>query len=269
VDRVSNTLGTVREWLGEWRPELALVLGSGLGVLADRVQQSRRLPYESIPGFAVPAVPGHRGELVAGRLGGKPVLVQNGRFHAYEGHTREAVALPVRLFADLGVTTLLLTNAAGGIGARLGAGSLMLLADHLNLTFSNPLFGPVRQGDSRFPDMSAPYDPDLRRVALAVAQAQGVRLVEGTYAAVSGPSYETPAEVRMLRRLGADAVGMSTVAEVIAARAAGLRCLGISIITNLAAGLGAGRLSHAEVVVAARAAGEGLERIVTGVISRL
>jgi purine-nucleoside phosphorylase len=269
VDRVNNATQTVRRWLGDWRPELALVLGSGLGDLADRLEQSRRLPYDTIPGFAVPGVPGHRGELVAGRLASRRILVQSGRFHAYEGHAAEAVALPVRVFADLGVKTLLLTNAAGGIGARLRAGSLMLLADHLNLSFANPLFGPVRTGDLRFPDMSAPYDPDLRRTALAVAREQGISLVEGTYAGVSGPSYETPAEIRMLRRLGADAVGMSTVLEVVAARAAGMRCLAISIITNLAAGLGTGLLSHAEVMTAARAAGDRLERIVTGLVSLL
>ena len=266
---MNHAAQTVRRWLGDWRPELALVLGSGLGDLADRLEQARRLPYDAIPGFAMPGVPGHRGELVAGELAGRRVLVQSGRFHAYEGHAAEAVALPARVFADLGVKILLLTNAAGGIGSCLGAGSLMLVVDHLNLTFANPLFGPVRTGDTHFPDMSAPYDPELRRIAQAVAQEQRIGLVEGTYAGVSGPSYETPAEIRMLRWLGADAVGMSTVPEVVAARAAGVRCLAISIITNLAAGLAAGRLAHEEVMIAAREAAGRLERIIAGVIARL
>jgi purine-nucleoside phosphorylase len=270
MDRdVTSSLQAVRRWLGDWRPELALVLGSGLGELANRLEGSRRLPYAEIAGFEVPGVPGHRGELVAGRLAGRRVLIQNGRFHAYEGHPADTVALPVRVFADLGVTILLLTNAAGGIGAGLRAGSLMLLADHLNLTFGNPLLGPVRSGDTRFPDMSSPYDPVLRRTAREVAREQGIALVEGVYAGVPGPSYETAAEIRMLRRLGADAVGMSTVLEVIAARAAGIRCLGVSIITNLAAGLSRGRLSHDEVMRAAGEAGERLGRLLTGVVSRV
>lgn len=259
----------VARWLGPWRPEVALVLGSGLGDLAAEVEGARRLRYDAIPGFAMPGVAGHRGELVAGTLGGRRVLVQSGRFHGYEGHAPATVALPVRLFAGLGAGTVILTNAAGGIAAPLGPGALMLIADHLNLMFANPLVGPPIPGDPRFPDMSAPYDPALRALARRVAAEQGIGLAEGVYAGVSGPSYETRAEIRMLRVLGADAVGMSTVPEVIAARAAGLRCLAVSIITNRAAGLGAARLSHEEVMREAHGAGVRLGRLVRGVLAGL
>lgn len=257
----------VARWLGRWRPEVALVLGSGLGDLGDQLDGGRRLSYTGIPGFAVPGVAGHRGQLIAGTLSGKNVLVQSGRFHGYEGHGPEVVAVPVRLFRELGISTLVLTNAAGGIAAALGPGSLMLIADHLNFMFTNPLIGAVVPGELRFPDMSEPYDAGLRSVARRVARASGIRLDEGVYAGVSGPSYETRAEIAMLRRLGADAVGMSTVPEVIAARAAGLRCLAISTITNRAAGLGAGKLSHDEVVTEAKAAGERLGRLIRGLLA--
>lgn len=266
---MSPALAAVARWLGAWRPEVVVVLGSGLGDLAERLEHPRRLGYGAIPGFVVPGVAGHQGELIAGRLAGRRVLAQSGRFHAYEGHPASTVAQPVRLFAELGAAALVLTNAAGGIGAGLRPGSLMLIADHVNLTSGNPLIGPVRAGETRFPDMSAPYDPALRRIARAVAREERIELAEGVYAGVTGPSYETPAEIRMLRGLGAAAVGMSTVPEVIAARASGLRCLAISIITNLAAGLSAARLTHDEVMLAARGASERLERLLAGVIARI
>lgn len=266
---MTRSRDAVRKWLGDWRPEVALVLGSGLGALGEQLEAPRRLGYDAIPGFELPGVPGHRGELIAGALAGRRVLVQSGRFHGYEGHGAESTALPVRVFADLGVTTLILTNAAGGIGAGFGPGSLMLIADHINLTFANPLHGPVRAGDTRFPDMSAPYDPGLGVLARRVALEQGIALREGTYAGVPGPNYETRSEILMLRKFGADAVGMSTVLEVVAARAAGIRCLAFSIITNLAAGRGNARLSHDEVMRAAGDAGTRLGRLVAGVISRI
>ncbi len=203
-----------------------------------------------------------------GTLGGRAVLCQSGRFHGYEGHPPDLVALPVRLFIALGIRDLVVTNAAGGIGPLLAPGSLMLITDHLNLTGTNPLTGAVRPGEERFPDMSAPYHPAWRRATLAAARAAGIALQEGTYAAVTGPSYETPAEVRMLRTLGADAVGMSTVPEVIAARAAGVRCLGVSIIANRAAGLSPHRLTHADVVRAADAAGTSLGRLIEAVLTQ-
>jgi purine-nucleoside phosphorylase len=259
----------VRKWLGDWRPEVALVLGSGLGALGGRLEAPRRLAYGAIPGFELPGVPGHQGELLAGSLGGRRVLVQSGRFHGYEGHSAETVALPVRVFAGLGVTALILTNAAGGISTGLGPGSLMLITDHINVAFANPLRGPPRAGETRFPDLSVAYDPGLRAVARRTAVEQGIALGEGTYAGVSGPNYETRSEILMLRRWGADAVGMSTVVEVVAARATGVRCLAFSIITNRAAGLGSARLSHDDVMRAAGEAGGRLGRLITGVLPRV
>jgi len=246
-----------------------MVLGSGLGGLTARLEHASRLAYRDIPGFPEPTVVGHAGELVAGRLGGRDVLVQSGRFHLYEGHDASTSALPVRMAAALGIDVVLLTNAAGGIRRTFRPGTLMLIADTLNLTFRSPLIGPVSGQEARFPDMSSPWDPTLRELAREVAAAHGVALEEGVYAGVLGPSYETPAEIRMLDRLGADAVGMSTVAELIAARAAGLRCLGISTITNMAAGLSAAPLSHAEVMEAAAVVSADLGRLVEGVVERL
>ncbi len=207
-------LDTLRRWLDGREPEAAIVLGSGLGGLAERLDAPIRIGYGDIAGFPEAAVRGHAGQLVAGFLGSRMVLCQSGRFHAYEGHTSATVALPVRLFSALGIRTLLLTNAAGGIRRSLRPGSLMLVADQINLSFHNPLIGLPLEGDTRFPDMSAPYDGALRAAAHAVARAEAIALSDGVYAGVQGPSYETAAEIRMLERMGADAVGMSTVAEV-------------------------------------------------------
>ena len=250
-------------------PEVAIVLGSGLGPLAERLTGARRIPYGEIPHFPRTTVVGHQGELVAGSLGGTPVLVQSGRFHLYEGHAPATVALPVRVFAELGVRTLLLTNAAGGIRRGFARGVLMMIADHVNLTFRNPLVGPTLPGEERFPDMSDPYDRELRALAREVARRGRITLEEGVYLQVLGPSYETPAEIRMAERMGADAVGMSTAVEVIVARARGLRCLAFSTITNPAAGTSHERLDHAEVMAVARQVAGELERLVEGVVSGL
>ena len=266
---IEEAASAVAGRLGKLRPRVAIVLGSGLGAVADAVPDAVRVPYREIAGFPEPGAPGHKGELVAGTLEGVPLVVQSGRFHLYEGHTAELAALPTRVFARLGVDTLIVTNAAGGIRHTFRPPTLMLIADHINLMFRNPLVGPVVEGDQRFPDMSDPYDAALRASARAVARAEGIVLEEGVYAALLGPSFETPAEIRMLERLGADAVGMSTVPEVIAARARGLRCLGFSSVTNVAAGLSAQPLSHVEVLEAgARVAGQ-LERLIRGVLTRL
>jgi purine-nucleoside phosphorylase len=266
---LQEAVAAVAGRLGKRRPAAAIVLGSGLGFLAEEVQDAARLPYDEIPGFPRPGVAGHKGELVAGTLEGVPVLVQNGRFHLYEGHSAEVAGLPVRVFAELGIRTLIVTNAAGGLRFTFHAGTLMLIADHINLMFRNPLFGPVLPGEERFPDMSGPYDPELRALAREVAQDAKIPMEEGVYVGLLGPSYETPAEVRMLQRLGADAVGMSTVPEVIVARARGLRCLGFSIITNPAAGTTAATLSHAEVLEVGRTVGRALGTVVKGVLRRL
>src|SRR5436189_5901165 len=251
------------------RPRVAIVLGSGLAGVAEAVRDAVRIPYSAIPGFPEPGAPGHKGELVGGTLEGVPVVVQSGRFHLYEGHAPDVAALPTRVFAALGATTLVVTNAAGGIRHPFRPPTLMLIADHINLMFKNPLVGPVAEGDERFPDMSDPYDPALRRLARDVARTERIPLEEGVYAGLLGPSFETPAEIRMLQRIGADAVGMSTVPEVIAARARGIRCLGFSSITNVAAGLSAAPLSHEEVLAAgARLAGQ-LATLIRGVLARL
>lgn len=259
----------VRARLGGLAPRAAIVLGSGLGRLAERVTDPVRIPYGEIPGFHVPTVEGHKGELVAGTLAGVPVIMQSGRFHMYEGHPAHVSALPIRVFASLGVDTIVVTNAAGGIRRTFEAGTLMLIGDHLNLTGRNPLEGEVLPGETRFPDMSIAYDPGLRVIARRVAEERGIRLEEGVYCALLGPTYETPAEVRMLDRLGADAVGMSTAPETIVARARGLRVLGFSLISNAAAGTTSALLSHAEVMEVAARTGEKLADLVAGVIGEI
>ena len=266
---VDEAADAVRVRLGGRTPTAAIVLGSGLGQFAERLTDAVRIPYAEIPHFPAPTVIGHSGELVVGSLQGRTVLVQSGRFHMYEGHPASLTALPVRVFARLGVGTVVLTNAAGGIRRGFGSGTVMLIADQINLSFRNALFGPALPGEIRFPDMSDPYDPGLRAIAREVARRRKIPLAEGVYVGLLGPSYETPAEIRMLERLGADAVGMSTVLEVIAARAAGLRCLGFSAITNPAAGVTLAKLDHLEVMdVAYRIAGE-LAALIEGVVAEL
>lgn len=251
-------------------PRVALILGSGLGNLADEVEGATRVPYESIPGFPESTVTGHAGTLVVGRWAGAEVAVMQGRFHLYEGWSSGMVALPIRVLAGLGAHSLVLTNAAGGVRPGMRPGDLMLIADHINLMWRNPLIGRVREGEERFPDMSDPYDAVLRSAAEEVALDLGIPLTPGVYAAVLGPSYETPAEIRMLARLGADAIGMSTVPEVLVARARGIRVLGISCITNLAAGLGDGEpLSHDEVVAVSGRVRDGLAALIHGVLPRV
>ena len=250
------------------KPRVAIVLGSGLGFLADEVVDPIRIPYNTIPGFPEPGVAGHKGELVAGKLEGVPVIVQAGRFHLYEGHPASVAALPSRVFAELGVAIMIVTNAAGGVRRTFPGGTLMLIADHINLMWRNPLIGQPERGELRFPIMHEPYDGELRSLARTVARESGIRLEEGVYAALLGPSYETPAEVRMLEKLGADAVGMSTVPEVLVARSRGIRCLGFSSITNPAAGITAAPLSHEEVLAASTEIARGLSIVVKGVLKR-
>ena len=257
------------------KARVAIVLGSGLAGIADRVRVSTRTPYRDIPGFPEPGVAGHKGELISGTLAGVPVIVQCGRFHLYEGHAPGVVALPIRLFHELGVETVVLTNAAGGVRLTFRPGTIMLIADHINLMWRNPLLGAVEPGEGRFPDMSAPYDDGLRALARDAARAARIPLEEGVYAGMLGPSYETPAEIRMLARLGADAVGMSTVPEVLVARARGMRCLGFSLITNPAAGIAlvgaqhAAPLQHDDVLsLGKRAAGQ-LGILLEAVLARM
>lgn len=250
-------------------PVATLVLGSGLGHVLDGVQDAVSIPFDELPGFPRAGVVGHAGRFVAGRLGGRFVLVQSGRYHVYEGHSGEVVAAPVRLSAALGVDTLLLTNAAGGVDPALEPGDLVLLSDHLNLMGRSPLMGPVLPGEVRFPDMTHPYDPGLADIAVSVAGDIGIPLRRGVYAALAGPAYETAAEIRMLRLLGADVTGMSTVPEVQVARALGMRCMAVSMVTNKGTGLAPAPLSHEEVVAVGREAGRKLGALLEGVIGRL
>jgi purine-nucleoside phosphorylase len=261
--------GRVRTAHGADAPVAAIILGSGLGGLAQQIANGVAVPFADIPGFPSARVVGHAGALIAGRLAGRPVLALAGRFHMYEGHNARLAALPVRVMHALGARTLIVSNAAGGVRRTFRPGDLMLIDDHINLMFRNPLIGGVEPGEPRFPDMSAPYDPELRAVAREVALEAGIALQEGVYAGLLGPAYETPAEVRMLERIGADATGMSTVPEVIVARALDMRVLGISCITNLACGLTPTPPSHEEVLVVAAQAAVRLERIVTGLVARL
>ena len=252
-----------------FQPRVAVVLGSGLGQMIDELSDATSIAFKQVPGFPPAGVAGHAGKFVTGRLAGTEVLFQAGRYHLYEGHSADVVAAPVRAMAALGVRTIVFTNAAGGVRPTLEPGDIVMLEDHINLQARSPLVGPVQEGEERFPDMSAPYDPELRLLAVEAAAELGIGLQSGVYAGVLGPSYETAAEVRMIGKLGADVVGMSTVPEVIAARARGVRCLAFSVVTNKATGLGGGSLSHAEVVAVGREAGQRLGRLLRAVIPRL
>jgi purine-nucleoside phosphorylase len=248
VGIVRGAATAIRSRAGSRRPELALILGSGLGALADTVEDPAVVSFDDIPGFPPPTVVGHSGRVVVGMLEGREVVALAGRFHMYEGHSAATAALPVRVAAELGIRTLFVSNAAGGVRRTFRAGDLMLIRDHLNLTWRNPLIGEVMPGEERFPDMSEPYDAELLTLLRACAAELRLPVQEGVYAGLTGPSYETPAEVRMLERLGADAIGMSTVPEVIVARALGMRVAGVSCISNPAAGISPVPLSHQEVL---------------------
>lgn len=252
------------------KPKIGLILGSGLGVLADEIENAVYIPYGEIPGFPQSTVEGHAGRLVIGRLEGKEVIAMQGRFHYYEGYSLDLVTLPVRVMKKLGVEQILVTNAAGGINTRFSPGDLMIINDHINFTGRNPLIGPNdEQMGVRFPDMSQAYDAELRALAKEVAEELGISVQEGVYVGVVGPSYETPAEIRMLRTLGADAVGMSTVPEVIVAVHSGMKVLGISCISNMAAGILDQPLNHEEVVATAEQVKEKFLKLVKGILRKI
>jgi purine-nucleoside phosphorylase len=265
----SRAADFIRSRAGIETPAAGIVLGSGLGGLAHRIVDPVSIPFADVPGFPTATVVGHAGKLIVGTLGGRRVVALAGRFHMYEGHDAALAGFPVRVLGQLGVDTLFVSNAAGGIRRTFRAGDLMLIRDHLNLMFRNPLTGSVEAGDERFPDMSAPYDPALASALRNHAVALGIPLQEGVYAGLLGPTYETPAEVRMLATLGADAVGMSTVPEVIVARAIGMRVAGISCITNLASGISLHPLSHAEVLETTTVVGGRFENLVERLIEHL
>ena len=251
-------------------PDVAIILGTGLGGLADEVVVETRIPYGAIPGFPLSTVESHAGELLVGTLGGRRVVAMRGRFHCYEGYTPQQIGLPVRVLARLGARTLMVSNACGGMHPLWSPGDLMLIADHINLLGSNPLVGPNddRHGP-RFPDMSEAYDAGLRALARAVALERGITLREGVYVAVTGPNLETRAEYRMLRALGADVVGMSTVPEVITAAHMGMKVLGVSIITDQCLPDALAPASVEQIIAVARAAEPTLTALVGGVLERL
>lgn len=267
--RAREAADAIRGRLDGRQPTVAIILGSGLGGLADEIDAVARIPFAEIPGFPTATVVGHAGALIAGTLGGKFVLALAGRFHMYEGHEAALAAFPTRVVHALGAETLIVTNAAGGVNRLFVPGDLMLIRDHLNLMFRNPLTGAVEPGDIRFPDMTAPYDAAFGEIARQVAVEQGMVLREGVYAGSLGPAYETAAEVRMLALLGADATGMSTVPEVIVARAIGMRVLGFSCITNLACGLSNTPITHAEVLETTAHAAEKFKALVRGIVERI
>jgi len=250
-------------------PVAAIVLGSGLGGLADRITSAVRVPFHDIPGFPPATVEGHAGALIVGLLDRQPVLCLAGRFHLYEAHPAAVAVFPIRLVHALGARTLIVSNAAGGIRRSFIPGTLMRIEDHINLMNQHPLVGPAQDGERRFPDMSAPYDRAHAATLDATARQMGIPLEVGVYCGLLGPTYETPAEVRMLERLGADAVGMSTVPEVITARALGMRCVGVSLITNAAAGYTGQTLNHAEVLESAREAAGRFQSLISEFVATL
>jgi purine-nucleoside phosphorylase len=251
-------------------PRVGLVLGSGLGSLAEGLEGAVAIPFEDLPGWPVATAPGHVGRLLLGRLGGVPVAALQGRFHLYEGNDPGLVVQPVLLFRRLGADVVILTNAAGGVNPAFGPGTLMVMTDHLNLTGRTPLLGAnADELGPRFPDMTGVWSPRLRERLHAAAVAEGVSLDEGIYAGLLGPAYETPAEVRMLRTMGADSVGMSTVLEAIAARWAGLEVCGVSLVTNAGAGYSGQPLTHEEVLAAGAEAGPRLARVLRRFIGEL
>lgn len=251
-------------------PKVGLILGSGLGGLAEELEDAVVVSYEDIPHFPRSTVEGHKGNLVIGRLAGTAVFAMQGRFHYYEGYSLADVVLPVRTMARLGVETFVITNAAGGINESFAPGDLMLIQDHINLTGTNPLLGPnIEPLGPRFPDMTNAYDPELRALAQKVAEELDITLQTGVYMGLTGPTYETPAEIRAFRLLGADAIGMSTVPEVIVARHMGRKVLGISCISNMAAGMLPEPLSHDEVVEVTGRSAAAFRRLVTGIVAKL
>ena len=252
------------------RPEIGIILGTGLGGLVNEMEILHTIPYEFIPNFPVSTVDGHHGQLIFGTMSGKNIVAMQGRFHFYEGYTMQELTFPVRVMKYLGITVLILSNASGGLNPDFEIGDLMIIEDHINLMKTNPLIGQNEEElGIRFPDMSCAYDPALIALSIEIAQEQGIRLKKGVYAAVSGPTFETPAEYRYIRTIGADAVGMSTVPEVIAARHMGLRCFAFSVISDLGVPGKIVEVTHKDVILAARNVEPVMTRIIKEMIGRV
>lgn len=269
-DRASEAARYILAKANARTPRVAVVLGSGLGGVAAAVEEAVEIPYGEIPHFVASTVTGHDGRLIIGSCAGVEVVLMKGRFHFYEGYSMEQVTLPVRVFSLMGIRSLFLTNAAGGAAPHLSTGSLMAITDHINAMGENPLRGPNDERfGPRFPDMSSVYTPAYLEAAHEVAREIGVVLLEGVYMGLRGPTYETPAEIRMMRKLGADAVGMSTVPEATVARHCGMKVLAISCITNVAAGLTSAEINHEEVMTVGERTGKQLSELIVAVIPRI
>jgi purine-nucleoside phosphorylase len=245
-------------------PKIGIILGSGLGKLVEEIEDPASIRYEDIPNFPAPAVEGHKGEVVAGSLAGVSVLAFSGRVHYYEGYTMEEICFPVRVMSELGVETVIITNAAGAVNEAYSPGDIVIIADHINLMGDNPL-----RGTTHFIDMTEAYSHGLRAVVHDVADDLGLKLDEGVYLVLSGPSFESPAEIRMMRIIGADLVGMSTIPEVIMANKLGMKVLGLSMVTNMAAGITGRPLTHTEVIEATQKGADRFKRLVRGIVERL
>lgn len=270
VERVERSVDYIESKLKK-KPKIVIVLGSGLGKIADLLEDKIIIPYSNIPGFPISTAPGHKGELVVGDLHGKTVVAMSGRFHYYEGYSMKDVTFPIRVFQLLGVEYLFITNAAGALNPEFKIGRPMVIKDHINFMGTNPLIGPnVDKWGPRFPDMSVPYDPNLITLARTVSRDLGIKIHEGVYIAISGPCFETPAEMRMLRHLGADAVGMSTVPEVIVAKHGGMKVFGLSAITDMAVPEAVKKpLTAEEVLEVAEKTGEKMGAIIVEMVKRM
>ena len=269
-DKLMRCTAQVQKKIGSFTPRIALTLGSGLGPVAEAMEVIAAVPYREIEGMPVSTVPGHQGQFLFGTIGGVPVVCMQGRLHYYEGYDVHDVVIPARIMGLLGAKTLFLTNAAGGLDPAMETPSLMVISDHIMLSFPNPLTGPnLDELGPRFPDMSAVYDPAIRKLLLARGAEMGLPMSEGVYVQLTGPSFETPAEVRLLGKLGGSAVGMSTACEAVAARHMGLRVCGISCITNKGAGISQHALTHAEVIEAGELIGPRFSALVTAVIPEI
>jgi purine-nucleoside phosphorylase len=267
--KIRETVDSIRSRCSQ-QPVLGLILGSGLGAFAESITERTVIPFNNLPGFPFASVLGHSGSLVIGMVAGVPVAALQGRVHLYEGYSAAEVVYPARVLGCLGIRQLIVTNAAGGINPEFRPGDLMMITDHINMTGFNPLVGAnIDDLGPRFPDMSHAYDPQMRDITLAFAREQGITVRQGVYIGLMGPSYETPAEIRMCRILGADAVGMSTVPEVIVANHMGVPVLGISCITNMAAGILPQKLTHQEVLDTTKRVEDTFSALLTGIIPRL
>ncbi len=267
LERITRTASFLADRVGDFGPEVGIILGTGLGGLVDAMEVVCAVPYGEVPDFPVSTVKGHKGRLVFGMLGGRRVVAMQGRFHYYEGYAPGEVVFPVRVLKALGIHTLMVSNAAGGVNRKFRVGDLMVIADHINL-IPNPLVGPnYDELGPRFPDMHDVYDPCLREIAMRVARENNIELKQGVYVGTTGPTYETQAEYRYFEIIGGDAVAMSTTPEVIAARHMGLRVFGVSVITDV--GLSGTPVSHEEVQKAGAQAGERMTKLFTGIIERL